>query len=149
MIKTWGDFCSGAWVKLNRFNFLTHKCIYSSLNTINLKLFRNHDGRYRFSKKFMKDSGEIKPLGVHSNMIIGNWQYICLLFCWSWPKGRDNFQKREDSRKLRDWFWHSQYRHLCTLVLVYRLIPFFLALLWGRNIIWILVTSDCLLSRKI
>ena len=26
------------------------------------------------------DAGEIKPSGVHRNMIIGNWQYICLYF---------------------------------------------------------------------
>ena len=65
---------------MNRFNFLTHKCICSSLNTINLKLFGNHGGIYRFRRKFKKDSGEIKPSGVHRNMIIGNWQYICLYF---------------------------------------------------------------------
>ena len=64
---------------MNRFNFLTHKYICSSLNTINLKLFRNHGGIYRFRKKFKKGSGEIKPLGVHRNMVIDNWQYICLL----------------------------------------------------------------------
>ena len=29
---------------MNRFNFLIHKCICSNLNTINLKLFRNHGG---------------------------------------------------------------------------------------------------------
>ena len=90
----------------------------------------------------------MKPLGVHRNMIIGNWQYACLLFCWSWPKGWDNFQKREDSRKWGDWFWNSGYRHLCTLVLVHKLIPF-LAPLGVQDIIWILVTSGCLLSRKI
>ena len=123
--KHGGEFCLGTWVKLSRFNFLTHKCICSSLNTINLKLFGNHGGIYRFRRKFKKDSGEIKPLGVHRNMIIGNWQYVCLLFCWSWPKGWDNFQKREDSRKWGDWFWNSGYRHLCTLVLVPKLIPFF------------------------
>ena len=126
---------------MNRLNFLTHKCICSSLNTINLKLFGNHGGIYRFRRKFKKDSGEIKPLGVHRNMIIGNWQYVCLLFCWSWPKGWDNFQKREDSRKWGDW-------HLYTLVLVHKLLPF-LTPLWGQNIIWILVTSGCLLSKKI
>ena len=111
--------CLGAWVKLNRFNFLTQKCIWSSLNIINLKRFGNHSGIYKFRRKFKKDSREIKPLGVHRNMIIGNWQYVCLLFCWSWPKGWDNFQKREDSRKWGDWFWNSGYRHLCTLVLVH------------------------------
>ena len=44
-------------------------------------------------------AGEIKPLGVDRNMIISNWQYVCLLFCWSWSKGWDKFQKREDSKK--------------------------------------------------
>ena len=114
-----------AWVKLNRLNFLTHKCFWSSLNTINLKHFCNHGGIYRFRIKFTKDYGEIQPLGVHRNMIIDNWQYTYLLFCWSWPKGWDNVQKRENSRKWGDWFWNSRYRNLCTLVLVHKLIRFF------------------------
>ena len=115
MTKTWGEFCLGAWVKLNRFNFSTHKCICSSLNTINLKLFPKQCEIYRFRRKFKKDSGDIKPLGVDRNMIIDNRQYICLLFCWFWPKGWDNFQKREDSKKCEDWFWNRGYRPLCTL----------------------------------
>ena len=41
-----------------------------------MKLFRNHGGIYRFRRKFTKDSGEIKPLGVHRNMIISNLQYV-------------------------------------------------------------------------
>ena len=49
------------------------------MNTINLKLFGNHGGIYRFRSKFKKDPGETKLLGVHRN-IIGNQQYICLLF---------------------------------------------------------------------
>ena len=52
---------------MNRFNFLTHKCIANNLNTITLKLFHNHGGIYRFRKKFKKDSGEINPLSVHRN----------------------------------------------------------------------------------
>ena len=55
-------------MKMNRFNFLTHKCICRNLNTINLKIFYNHGAIYRFRKKFKKDSGEINPLGVHRNM---------------------------------------------------------------------------------
>ena len=106
---------------MNRVNILTYKC---SLNTINLKLFRNHGGIYRFRRKFKKDSGEINPLRVYRNIIIDNRQYVCLLFCWSWPKGSDNFQKREDSWKWEDWFWNSGYGQLCTLVLVHQLIPF-------------------------
>ena len=47
-----------------------------------MKLFGNHGGIYRFRRKFKKDSGEIKPLRVHRNIIIGNWQYVCLLFCY-------------------------------------------------------------------
>ena len=125
MMKPGGEFCLGAWIKLNRFNFLTYKCICSSLDTINLKLFSNHGVIYRFRRKFQKDSEEIKLLGVHRNMIIDNWQYVCLLFCLSWPKDWDNFQKRGDSRKWVDWFWNSGYRHLCTLVLVHRPIMFF------------------------
>ena len=116
--------CLEAWVKMNKFNFLIHKCICSNLNTINLKLFGNHGGIYRFRRNFKKDWRK-KPLGVHRNMIIGNRQYICLLFCWSWPKGWDNFQERDGSRKWGDWFWNRGYRHLCTLVLVHWLIPFF------------------------
>ena len=53
---------------MNRFNFLTHKGICSSSNTINLKLIHNHGIIYRFRKKFKKDSGEINPLGVHGYM---------------------------------------------------------------------------------
>ena len=98
---------------------LTDKCICSSLNTINLKLFGNNGGIYRFRRKFKKGSGEIKPLGVYRNMIIGNWKYVCLPFCWSWPKEWDNFQKRKDSRRWEDRFWNSGYRHLCTLVIVH------------------------------
>ena len=41
----------------------------SNINTINLKLFRNFGGIYRFRKKFKKNSGEINPLGVQRNMI--------------------------------------------------------------------------------
>ena len=52
---------------MNRFNFLTHKCICSDLNTINLKLFHIYGRIYRFRKKFKKDSGEINPLSVHRN----------------------------------------------------------------------------------
>ena len=79
MMKTWGRVLLGGMSKIEEIQFLTHKCICSNL--INLKLFGNHGGIYRFRRKFKKDSGEIKPLGVHRNMIIGNWQYVCLLFC--------------------------------------------------------------------
>ena len=33
-------------------------------------------------------------------MIIGNWPYICLLFCWFWPKGWDNFKKKRGQQKV-------------------------------------------------
>ena len=102
MIKAWGRVLLGGMSKIEQ---MTYKCICSSLNTINLKLFRNHSGIYTFRRKFKKDSGEIKPIGVNRNMIIGNWQYMGGL--WG------------------DWFWNSGYRHLCTLVLVHKLIPFF------------------------
>ena len=36
--------------------------------TINLKLFPNCGGIYRFRKKFKKDSRKMNPLGVHRNM---------------------------------------------------------------------------------
>ena len=81
-------------MKINRFNFLTCKCTCESKNcisAINLKLFGNHGGIFRFRKKFKKDSGEINPLGDHRNMrgcfklIVkdygGNQQYFCLRFC--------------------------------------------------------------------
>ena len=35
---------------------------------MNLKLFQNYGGIYRFEKKIKKYSGEINPLGVHRNM---------------------------------------------------------------------------------
>ena len=71
MIKTWGAVLIAAWGIINKFNFLTHKCIYifaSNLNTINLKLFHNHGGIYRFRKKFKKDSEKMNPLGVRRSM---------------------------------------------------------------------------------
>ena len=47
---------------------------------MNLKLFSSHGEIYRFRRKFKKGSGEIKPLGVHRNMIISNWQYSFYYF---------------------------------------------------------------------
>ena len=94
MIKTWGRVLLGGMTKIEQVQFFDSQTYLQQSYTINLKLFGNHGGIYRFRRKFKKDSGEIKPLGVHRNMIIGNWQYVCLLFCWSWPKGWDNFQKR-------------------------------------------------------
>ena len=67
------SFAWGTWVKMNRFNFLTFKCICSNLNTINLKLLRNHGEIYSFMKKFKKNSGEINPLGVHINERVYLW----------------------------------------------------------------------------
>ena len=67
---------------MKRFNFLTHKCICSSLNTINLKLYSNHGGIYRFMKKFKKDSGGIDPLGVHRNMRGCILEINCELLGW-------------------------------------------------------------------
>ena len=43
---------------------MTHKYICSNFNTINLKLFRNHGGIYRFGKIFNKDSTESLKLIV-------------------------------------------------------------------------------------
>ena len=68
MIKTLGRVCFGPQVKMKRYNFLTHKCICSNLNTKNLKLCDNHSGIYRFRRKFKKDSGGLNPLGVYINM---------------------------------------------------------------------------------
>ena len=80
-------------------------------------------------------------------MVIGS---ICLLFCLSWPKGWDNFQKREGSRK---WGGGIDFEmvDIDTSAHWYESISWylFLAALGGQNIIWILVTSGCLLSRKI
>ena len=81
MIKSWETILLGSMSKIEQIHFLTHKCICGSLNTINVKLSCNHGGIYRFRRKFKKDSKEVKPLGVHRKMIIGNWQYMCLLFC--------------------------------------------------------------------
>ena len=44
----------------------------SNINIINLKLFHNHGGMYRFQKKFKKYPGEINPLGIHT--YIGGWK---------------------------------------------------------------------------
>ena len=83
MIKTWGGEGGrgGSFAWGHEQNFLTHKCICSNLNTINLKLFCSHGRIYRFRKKFKKDSGELMSLGVHRNMTISDQQYVCLLFC--------------------------------------------------------------------
>ena len=81
MMKTWGRVLVGDKSKIEQIHFSAHKCICSSRNTINLKLFGNHGGICSFRKKFKKGSAEMKPLGVHRNMIIGNWQYVYLLFC--------------------------------------------------------------------
>ena len=97
VIKTWRRILLEGMSKIEQIQFFDSPMYL--FETINLKLFDNHGEIYRFRRKFNKDSGEIKPLGVYRNMIIGKWQYVCLLFCWSWPKGWDNFQKREDSRK--------------------------------------------------
>ena len=53
---------------MNSLNILIQKYIFSNLNTINLKPFRNHGKIYRFMKKFKKDSREINPLGIHRNI---------------------------------------------------------------------------------
>ena len=67
---------------MNRFNFLTHKYIFRNVNTINLKIFCNHGGIYRFRKKFKKDSGEINPLGVHRNMRVCILEIHCEGLGW-------------------------------------------------------------------
>ena len=41
-----------------------------------MKLFCNHGETYRFTRKFKKDSGDIKPLGVHRNMIIIDSMFV-------------------------------------------------------------------------
>ena len=51
-----GEFCLGVWVKTNRFNFLNHNVFASNLNTINLKLFCNHGGIYRWPASLLKMS---------------------------------------------------------------------------------------------
>ena len=81
-IKTCERVSLGGMSKIVQIQFFDPQMyLHYSLNTKNLKLFRNHGGIYRFRRKFKKGSGEIKPLGVHINMIICNWQYICLQFC--------------------------------------------------------------------
>ena len=68
MIKTWGRVWHGGMIKNEKFQFFDSQMHCNNLNAITLKLFHNHDGKYRFRKKFKKDSGEIKPLRVHRNM---------------------------------------------------------------------------------
>ena len=67
MIQTWGRVLLGGMSKGE--HLLIHKCIFGNLNTINLKLFRNHGRMYMFTRKFKKILNR-KTLGVHSNMII-------------------------------------------------------------------------------
>ena len=68
------SFCLGesfAWghkQKLTDSIFWLTNVSSNNLNTINMELFRNHEGIYRFHKKINKYSGEINPLGVHRNM---------------------------------------------------------------------------------
>ena len=87
-------------------------------------------------------------LEINCEGLDGNWQYVCLPFCWSWPEGSDNFQKREDSRKWGDWFWNSGHRYLCTLAFIYDLITFF-GSPCGPKQYGFLVISGCLFSRKV
>ena len=79
MIKSWGRVLLEGMTKIEETRFV--KCICSNRIAINLKIFCNHGRIYRFRKK--KYSGEIKCLGVHRNMIIGNRQCVCLLLCQS------------------------------------------------------------------
>ena len=48
--------------------FFDSNVFSSNINTISLKLFRNHGGIYRFEKKSKKHSGRINLLGVHRNI---------------------------------------------------------------------------------
>ena len=119
------EFCFGAWAKLIRF-MVRFRLTYvspSNLSTMNLKLFCNHDGIYRFEKKFKKYPREISLLRIHRNIrgcIIEvnseglGWQStVCgLPFCWPWPEGLDIFRKRGGSRTRVRLFWNRGYRHL-------------------------------------
>ena len=82
MIKTWGRVSIEGMSKNEKIQFLAHKCICSNLNTINLKLYSNHGGIYRFMKKFKKDSGGIDLLGVHRNMRGCILEINCELVGW-------------------------------------------------------------------
>ena len=69
-------------------------------------------------------------------MVIGNWQYICLLVD---PALRFEiiFRKERTAESgVIDFEIDSGYKHLSTLVLVYKLMPL-LAPLGRQNIIWI------------
>ena len=123
MIKTCGRGLFGGTSKNEQIHFFDSQMYLPVILTINLKLFRNHGGIYRFRKKFKKVSGEINPLGVHRNMRgcilevhcegLGNRQYVCLPFCWSWPESWDNFQKIISRKKETKWgyrFWNRRYR---------------------------------------
>ena len=121
MIKTWG-----------RVFFLTHKRICSNLNTINLKLLGNHGGIHRLRRKFKKDSGEIKHLGVHRNMVIGNWQYVCILFCWFWPDLRVEIIFRKERRAESGGGDYFEIVNIDTFPHLHNLIPFFRSP-WGTK----------------
>ena len=82
MIKIWGRVLPGGMIKINRFNFLTHKCIAIINNTITLRLFNNHGGIYRFRKMYKKDSGEINLLRVPRNMRVCILEINCEGLGW-------------------------------------------------------------------
>ena len=116
--KPCGEFCLGAWVKNNRFSFLTPNVFFCNSKSINF-FFLTHGGIYMFEKTFNKYCGErqttidsiVKWVRVSLRMILkyqgGNRQYARLPFCWSWTESWDNFRKRGDSRKWRRWFWNG------------------------------------------
>ena len=68
MIKAWERVLLRPMIKNKQIQFFDSQMYFNNLNTITLKLFHNHEGIYRFRKKFKKDSGEINPLLVHRNM---------------------------------------------------------------------------------
>ena len=70
MIRTWGRVLLEGMSKNEKVQFFDSQ-IYlfvNNLNTINLKLFRNHGRIYKFEKKFKKYFGEINALVVHRNL---------------------------------------------------------------------------------
>ena len=52
MIKTWGRVLLGGMSKIEQIHFFESQMYLQYLNTINLKLFHNHGGIYRFRRKF-------------------------------------------------------------------------------------------------
>ena len=75
LLEPWGKFCLGDIV-----NLWLKNAFFSSLFTINLKIFSNHDGLYTFERKFNKHFGD-KTLSSQlkcSSSYFLRWMDVCV-----------------------------------------------------------------------